>query len=291
MIHVSSDDGGEWTDVTPDEVDGLYISCIEPSAHDPDTAYVAVDGHRSDHFDPILLLTEDRGRSWTSILGDLPDGAPPETIREDPNNPSVLYIGTENAAYVTIDRGEHWIKLNGDTLPTVAVDDIAIQPREMDIVAGTHGRSIYVLDDASPLSQLTQEVLDSDFHLFNPLPARPVHRLMLEGLWGDDMFVAQNPPIGASITYWLNEHSPDPVSVTIADEHGRTLRTLTGPANAGLNRVTWDLLPEPNMQLDNPHFLAEFVPPATYTVTVSSGENTASADLQVLPLLGKGDHP
>ena len=155
LIHLTTDDGKTWSNVTPPEVNGLYVSKIEASHHERDTAYVAIDGHRNDDMEPHLIMTTDAGASWRSIVGDLPADGSVKVVREDHRNPKVLYAGTERAAYVTIDRGARWVKLNGESLPTVAIDDFLQHPREMDLVVGTHGRSIYVLDDASPLSQLT----------------------------------------------------------------------------------------------------------------------------------------
>ncbi len=211
-IHVTTNDGETWTDVTPAEVGGLYVSKIEPSHHHRDTAYVAIDGHRSDVFTPILLKTTDGGASWTSIAGDLPDGAPPKVVREDLRNPDVLYVGTERGIYVTIDGGGSggWVKLNAGSLPTVAVDDLKVHPREHDLVAGTHGRSVWILDDATPLSQLTDAVIQSPLHVFDPRPAKPRHFLYQSGLWGDQLFAAPNPPFGAILTYWLREYEDAP---------------------------------------------------------------------------------
>jgi photosystem II stability/assembly factor-like uncharacterized protein len=295
LIHVTLDAGTTWANVTPPAVNGLYVSRIEPSHHDRDTAYVAVDGHRSDVFDPILLMTADAGKTWTSAAGDLPPDAPPEVVREDLRNPNVLYVGTEHAAYVTIDRGEHWVKLNNETLPTVAVDDLVIHPREHDLVAGTHGRSIYVLDDISPLSQLTPDIVQSEFHVFAPLPARPRYHLDYGGLWSDRMFIAQNPPMGAVISYWIRAYAGDEVKITIstnsgpaaiaggAGEQGHVLRKLTGTNGPGLNRVIWDLKAEKDQRLGNPHELPEFVPAGTYTVDVSYGMRKMSTTVEVLP--------
>ena len=164
LIHITTDDGGTWKDITPQNLPqaNLYVSKLEPSHHDSKTVYAAIDGHRSDYFKPILIVTTDAGMTWKSISGDLPLTAPVKVVREDINNPDVLYIGTEHAAYVTIDRGIHWVKLNGKSLPTVAVDDLKLQSREQDLIAGTHGRSIYILDDISPISQPTRESYGED---------------------------------------------------------------------------------------------------------------------------------
>jgi photosystem II stability/assembly factor-like uncharacterized protein len=285
LIHLTTDDGKRWKNVTPPEVNGLYVSKIEPSRHARDTAYVAIDGHRSDDMHLHLIMTTDAGKSWQSIAGDLPPGAPVKVVREDHRNAGVLYAGTERAAYVSIDRGEHWVKLNGETLPTVAVDDLVQQPQEMDLIAGTHGRSIYVLDDASPLSQLTPNVLEADLHLFEIPDAKPRIYLPYGGLWSDRMFRAKNPPMGARITYWLREYSADTVKVTITDEHDNTIRSLTGSSSPGMNRVVWDLQYEKHDRFDNPESRlgqTEFVPPATYTATVTAGKKKAKRKFTVL---------
>jgi photosystem II stability/assembly factor-like uncharacterized protein len=285
-VHVTRNDGKSWTDVTPPAVNGLYVSRIEASHHQREVAYVSVDGHRSDDMKPYLYRTGDGGKTWTSIAGDLPAGGPVKVVREDRSNPAVLYVGTERAAFVSVNGGARWVKLNGTSLPTVAVDDLQQHAREMDLVAGTHGRSIYVLDDASPLSQLAQAVMDSALHLFDLPPARPRFFMPVEGVWGDRMFVASNPAMGARITYWLRDHTDEKVSVAIEDERGRVIRKLTGTGRAGLNRVLWDLMPEEHEQLPNPEsFLGqkEFVPPGVYGVTVSFAKHKMRKSVTVLP--------
>ena len=283
LIHLTTDDGESWTDVTPDAVDGRYISRIEPSHHDQNRAFVSVDGHRTDSFEPVLLMTNDTGNSWSSIEGNLPRQAPIEVVREDPRNADVLYVGTEHAAYVTIDRGERWIKLNGETLPTVAVDDLKIQHRENDLVAGTHGRSIYILDDISPVSQMTDDVVQSAFHVFEPMPAKPRYRLTYGDLWSDKLFIAQNPPVGAMLHYWIREYDDEDVSISITNEQDVVVRTLEGTNRPGLNRVVWDLLPEPDQLLgEDDDGLTQFVPAGEYTVTITSGDQSASTTLAVL---------
>jgi len=282
VTHDASTDDDAWTDVTPDVVNGMYVACIEPSAHQRERAYVAVDGHTSDDFEPILLRTDDLGNSWESIVGDLPTIVPANVIREDPHNPDVLYIGTEQAAYVTIDAGNHWVELAAESLPTVKVDDLKIQHREMDLVAGTHGRSIWILDDVSPISALTPDIVNADFHAFEPLPAKGHQHHMYGGLWDDRMFIAKNDPKGAYLHYWIRDYTGDNVSIAIKDEHGRVIRKLSGPARPGLNRVVWDLQPDPKQRLGNPHGQLEFVPPGRYKATLSVGEHSAQVTVEVV---------
>lgn len=288
LIHVTRDAGETWQDVTPEQVDSLYVACIEPSVHDASTAYAAIDGHRSDRFDPILLRTTDAGASWSSIVGDLPEGQPVKVVREDPENPDVLYIGTERSAFVSIDGGTHWIRINGKSLPTVAVDDLKVQRRQMDLVAGTHGRSIYILDDISPLTALTDQIVQSAFHVFEPHPARPRQHLSYGGLWSDRMFIADNPPLGGVVNYWIRDFTNDSVKLTIKDPHGHVVRKLDGTNRRGLNRVVWDLQPDPKQRLGNPHGMVEYVPAADYSVTVTLGDRSQTVTQHVLPEPGSG---
>lgn len=286
LIHVTSDDGMSWTNVTPPQVAGRYIAEIEPSHHARDTAYVAVDGHRSADFDPLLLATDDAGKTWRDITADLPKGWSAKVIREDRRNPDVLFVGTEQALWLSIDRGGHWVRLNGKTLPTVPIDDLVQHPREMDLIAGTHGRSVYVLDDATPLSQLTPAVLNSSLHLFDIPDAKPRVYLPCGGVWSHRMFRAKNPPMGAAITYWLREATVDEVKIAITDGSGTTIRKLNGTSRPGINRVVWDLQLEKHDRFENPEQWmgqTRFVPAGTYTATITLGDHKAAKRFTVLP--------
>ncbi len=143
-----------------------------------------------------------------------------------------------------------------------------------------------MLDDASPLSELTPDVLDAKLHLFRILDARPRQYLPYEGLWGDQMFTASNPPMGAYITYWLRDRVDDDVSVTIENSTGRTVRTLTGAGRPGLNRVIWDLQADEHERMGHPDSdlgQVRFVPAGEYTATVTCGDHSASGSFTVLP--------
>ncbi len=299
LVHVTTDDGKSWTNVTPanPETKGKYVSRLDASHHDAKTVYLSIDAHRSDDNQPHLFVTSDLGASWKSITGQgdsaLPAGSPVKVIREDRKNASVLYAGTEHAIYLSIDKGEHWTRLNGGpaldpdnagSLPTVAVDDIAQHPREMDLLVGTHGRSIYVIDDASAISQLTPEIAARDLTLFDLRDATPRAYLPNEGHWGDGFFGAPNPPMGAVITYWLRDRSDLDAKIEIVDEKGSPVRKLTGPHEPGMNRVVWDLqrdepdrVPDPSRQ-----GAPQFVPAGKYKVNLSVGKLKDSKPVAVL---------
>lgn len=284
LIHLTRNDGVQWADVTPATANGWYIARIEPSHHKRETAYVAVDGHRTAMYDPLILATDDLGRSWRNVTGDLPKGWSVRVIREDLWNPNVLYCGTENGLYVSLDKGLHWTRYA--EIPRVPVFDIQQHPRKRDLIIATHGRSVYIIDDASPISEMNAQVLASPIHLFTMRAAKPEFRLGYDGFWGDQFFLAPNPPNGASITYYIKEYTADDVSITIENEKGRKIRTLTGPNTPGIHRVQWDLQGDEMERLpNNGEAPGEpiFVPPGKYKVKISYGKESTEGDLVVLP--------
>jgi photosystem II stability/assembly factor-like uncharacterized protein len=275
-LWVTQDAGAHWSDLTANVRGvpaGLYVSRIEPSHHDPATAYLAIDGHRSDVFQPFALVTRDLGRSWTSISGDLPARGPVQVVREDPASRSLLFAGTEFGLYASFDGGAHWIVM-GDGLPTVAVDDILVHPRDRDLIAGTHGRSIYVLDDITALEQWKPETSGAAVTLFTPRPATAFYYRTMSGAWGQRAFSAKNPPFGAYLNYYVKEWTGEGVSIVVADSSGKTVRKLSGPGTPGFHRVVWDLQREPRERLaltewgDQP----QFVPAGSYVVKLTYGK-------------------
>lgn len=284
LIHVTDNDGGTWSDVTPREVQGSYVAMIDPSAHDARTAYAAIDGHRSDNYKPLILVTQDLGKSWRNITSNLPDGASVRCVRESMVTAGVLFCGTENGIYLSINQGTTWVKLNSDSLPTVGVHDIAQQSREMDLVVATHGRSVWVLDDISALGQLSPSLMQKKLAVFRPRESRPELMGFIDGLWGDKFFAATNKPQGIAIQYWLRD-AEDSASIEIKNSKEEVIATLTGSGKAGINKVYWDFKMKPEISLPNrgqePSMV--FAPAGKYSVTVSSAGEKVSTTLVVLP--------
>lgn len=289
-VYVTRDGGSSWTNVTENFPSGAptyaVVGEIEASRFDKGAAYVAYDAHTREDHKPYLYFTNDYGKTWTDITGDLPHGGSSYVIREDPVNRDLLFVGTEFGVYLTIDRGRHWVQLKNN-LPTVGVRAMTIQPREHDLVVGTFGRAIWITDIA-PFEQMNARVLAQPAHLFDVKPGtlfktRYTYGATIEELNGDMFFRAENPPYGTAITYYLRESVGAEVTLTITDKSGKTVRALKGPGAAGLHRVVWDLKrPEKVTDEEATRARAEtlserdalaWVPPGDYMVTLelSSG--------------------
>lgn len=241
-LQVSRDAGTRWVDVAA-RVPGLpsrsYVSRVESSHADAGTAYAAFDRHRDDDFAPYIYRTTDFGQSWVAVVADLPRTGWVNVVREHPKNPKLLFAGTETGAFFSLNGGLRWTRL--PKLPTVPVDDIVIHPRDNDLILGTHGRSLYVLDDITPLSDLTETVLNADAHLFDPRPATTFLLWKRDTYSGQQYFIGPNPPYGAIFNYYLRTAVPEGVKIAILDEQQKPVRELTGPGRLGINRVVWDL--------------------------------------------------
>jgi photosystem II stability/assembly factor-like uncharacterized protein len=240
---VTRDGGAKWTNVA-DKV-GLpgprWVASIEPSRFVNGRAYVAFDAHRSDDDAPYVYVTEDFGQTWKSLRANLPMGST-RVLREDIENPDVLYLGTEFGVWVSVDRGGAWAKLNNN-LPTVAVQEFAQHPTTGEMVAATHGRSLWVLD-VSVVRQMKASILKAEATLYRPSTAMRWHREPTRGTpygSGNHQFVGQNPPVGAQIYYSLTKKAAK-VQLKIVDYTGRTVRELPTKGDVGLHRVSWDLV-------------------------------------------------
>ncbi|MFQ5489468.1 MAG: WD40/YVTN/BNR-like repeat-containing protein [Phycisphaerae bacterium] len=212
LVHITEDDGQNWRTVSvfPTVPDITYVSCLTASLHDADTVFAAFDNHKNGDFKPYVLKSADRGHTWTSLRGDLPDREIVYSVQQDHVKSDLLFAGTEFGLYFTVDQGQHWIKLTGN-MPTVAVRDIDVQRRENDLVLATFGRSFYVLDDYAPLRQVNETFLEQPAALFPIKNAWRYIRTTRLGGWsgrgsqGASFYTAPNPPFGAVFTYYLKE--------------------------------------------------------------------------------------
>ena len=253
LVQVTRDGGQHWTNVTAN-IPGLpewgTVSNIEASRFDAGTAYITVDLHQVNNRDPFVYRTVDYGKTWTKIVNGISPSmlSYAHCVREDPVRKGLLFLGTENAIYVTFDDGEHWQALQSN-LPHAPVYWIAIQPHFHDLVLATYGRGFWILDDITPLEQMTTPALSSDAYLFAPRDAYRFRNATQSEAMPNDPTVGQNPPYGAPLDYYLKSAPQGPVRMSIVDSSGRTVRTLTARPEAGINRVWWDLRFEPTHEI------------------------------------------
>jgi len=237
-VHRTRDGGKHWTNLTPN-LRGLptmlNISGIAPSKFAAGRVYLSVDGHFNDDYHAYIYVSEDYGDTWRPIVEGLPQTSV-HRVREYPGNADFLVAGLETGVYASFDRGAHWMPL-GDGLPPVPVYDLVFQEREHALVAGTHGRGIWILDHIEPLGEWNPQ--STAARLFSVPPA--YHKLIYQGqFWfGAGEFFAPNPMAGAVLTWYVPQ--PAQVTITITDATGKTVRTIHGPSLAGMNRACWDL--------------------------------------------------
>ncbi len=220
-----------------------WISRIDASHFDAGTAYVAIDGHRSDDLAPYVFVTHDYGQTFRRISGNLPTYGNVQTIREDPKNKDLLFAGTEFGLFVSLDAGVHWDRFMTD-YPTVRTDEVLVHPRDGDLIVATHGRSLWIADDITPLEQFTPALAAEDVALFDVRPAIAYlfdYRTDAdEG--GEKKFDGENPPRGTAIDYYLRSGATGDVKLSIVDAIGRTVCTSTGPSTPGIHRLQWTLI-------------------------------------------------
>jgi photosystem II stability/assembly factor-like uncharacterized protein len=276
-LQVSRDTGKNWTNVAsrvPGLPKGTYVSRVVASKYAEGTAYATFDGHRSDDYSLYIFLTTDYGETWKSLRNGIPDTAGSvHVIREHPVNANLLFAGTEFGLWVSADRGAMWSQLKNN-FPTVPVDDIQIQARENDLLLGTHGRSIWVLDDITPLDKMDASVAKAGITFFPPRAATLWFLRARRWSSGQKTYMAKNPPYGALLSYYLKDVIPpeekktdkdtdkdkkdkpaeeDPskkdaatqkeghAKISVFDKDNKLIRELDGPGAAGFNRTNWDL--------------------------------------------------
>jgi photosystem II stability/assembly factor-like uncharacterized protein len=295
-LQVTTDGGKNWNNLIKN-VSGIAanspVSHVEPSRANANTAFIAFDRHMFDDFRPYIFKTTDSGKTWTNISSNLPAKAYVQVVREDPKNTNLLYAGTELGLFASYNGGKDWIPLHLKNLPNVAVHDILIHPRENDLILATHGRSIWIFDDATVIQQMTPQILNSNAYLFPVRPAlRYTSRFSRYGI-GDKAFAGPNPPAGALITYYLKEKLDDKATfkVQIFDREGKLVQDLVRPSREkGLNRVAWNLrLGGPEVRKPPTEEQVAFgggprgpqVLPGTYTVKLTVNDKTFEERVEV----------
>jgi hypothetical protein len=249
-VYMTKDGGKAWTNITnrfPGIPKNAYVSRLTPSVHDTNTVYATFDAHRSDDYGSYVYASANGGESFRSIGEGIPKGHTITAFAEDPKNASVVYAGSEFGLFVSVDRGGRWERMRAG-LPSVPVHEIVFHPRDNDMIIGTHGRSIWILDDATPIQQLS-EAMKSPQHLFDIRPAMQFNQANDRGFLTDKPFWGKNPTYGAAISYYLRAEGAD-VAIRIRDAQGQQIRELSGAATAsqskaGVNRVYWDLRHQP----------------------------------------------
>jgi hypothetical protein len=268
LLQVTRDGGKGWTNVTP-RLPGLppkgTVGSIEPSRHDPATCYVAIDLHQVDNRDPFVYKTADYGKTWKPIGAGVPKGvlSYAHVVREDPVRRGLLYLGTENGLFVSFDDGARWEPLQNN-LPHAPVHWIDVQEGFGDLVVGTYGRGIWILDDVSPLRQLTDAVRSAPATLFAPRAAYRFRSRERRDLAPSGTGPGRNPPYGANLNYYLPSEAKGDVTVKVVDGEGREIRSLKATKRVGMNRIFWDLRYEPTREVairttppGNPHLWEE----------------------------------
>jgi photosystem II stability/assembly factor-like uncharacterized protein len=295
-LQVTTDGGKNWTNLiknVPGVAKNSPVSHVEPSLTNANTAYVAFDRHMFDDFRPYIFKTTDGGKSWTNIASNLPPKAYVQVVREDPKNTSLLYAGTELGLFASYNGGKDWLALNLKNLPNVSVHDILVHPRENDLILATHGRSLWILDDATPIQRMNQQILASNAYLF---PVRPAlgfaSRFTRYGI-GDKAFTGPNPATGALITYYLKDKVDEKTTfkVQVFDREGKLLQDIEKPSREkGLNRVAWNLrLGGPEVRKPPTEEQVAFggaprgpqVLPGTYTVKLTLGDKVIEEPVEV----------
>ena len=243
LVQITRDGGENWDNVRgdiPDVPEGIWCSRVEASHFEEGVCYATFDGHRSDNFEPYVFKTDDYGQTWINITNNIPFGQCAYVIKEDLKNPNLLFVGTEFALFYSITGGDQWCKLNKN-MPTVAIHDLVIHPRDNDLIAATHGRGIWIMDDITALQQATPEVLESDFHLFESRPSTNWIRMSTRDGYGRGSFFfrGQTAPRGSTISYYVKDEIADGVEITVTDASGNT-GAINGAGTPGIHRVSWN---------------------------------------------------
>jgi photosystem II stability/assembly factor-like uncharacterized protein len=285
LLYAGTDDGGAWVSrdngvkweridtSLPDMPGPRYISAIVPSRHTDGRVFMTLDGHRSNDFKTYVFQSSDYGKKWKSIVGNLPANEAVRSFCEDNKNNRLIFCGTEAGCYASLDRGKSWLKLSGG-LPTVPVHDLKIQDRDSELVAGTHGRGVWILD-IEPLRQMTRSVVRKPAKLLSPQMSY-LWRSIQRTNSGHKQYRAPKAPSGASIYLYLKDKPKDPPVIDITDLEGKKLASITGKAVAGIQQIQWSARSEVSGRRGRRP--GPSVKPGTYTASFTfEGEKQSEA--------------
>ncbi len=292
-VQVTRDGGETWTNVASglrsagDLPERTWISEVFASPHAAGTAFVTVDGHYVGDMSTHVFRTTDYGATWTSLAKEPLEGFA-HAIEQDPVNPDLLYLGTELGLWISLDGGEQWVRFEGGMPKMVPVRDVTVHPRDGDLVIATHGRGIYILDDLTPLRNLTREVLDRPVALLPTRDAWMVIPSPQQQFGGQEDYVGPNPAEAAYIAYYMaRRHLFGDLRVEIYDQDGELIKSVPGSKRRGVNRVTWPMrLPPPKVPPATnlvPAFEGPRVLEGTYTVKLIKGDETVTGEIELVP--------
>jgi photosystem II stability/assembly factor-like uncharacterized protein len=293
-VWVTKNAGGEWKEVTEriSAAGGpghLWVSRVFASHFDQGKAYVTKTGFRRDDFKPYVFKTSDFGKNWENLSASLPD-KPVNVIFEDRINPNLLFLGNDKGVYVTLDGGMDWIPMRSN-MPTIAVHDLLVHPRENDLVVGTYGRGLYITD-ISPLQEMSDEVLEEKTYLFRIEPAQPrITRTWANyGLYGDRHLSTPNEPNTVVFYYYLKNKVDEKIALIVSDGDGTTLAELSGPAEAGIHRVAWNMRRQGGGEQTRRGRFGSSVPPGRYQVLLEVGGKKMTRKFDILSPKGWAIH-
>jgi len=294
-VWLTKDYGASWADLTQKIVlaggpENYWVSRVFASNFKEGTAYISKTGYRRDDFRPFIYKTTDFGETWTAINGNLPN-KPINVVYEDRKNPNLLFLGTDMGVYVTINEGKKWVYMRNN-MPTIAVHDLLVHPRENDLVVGTYGRGLYITD-ITPLQELNDKVLDEDIHFFKvePKVQRMTRSWGAYHLYGDRHLAIPNESNNVVINYYLKNKAKEKAKITITDPYGKVFQTLRGSANAGINSVLWNMTRRmtreeiAQMRRSRDPF-RRMVPPGEYVVTLEVGDNKLTCKAHITKRIG-----
>ncbi len=288
LIHVSKNAGDSWQNVGKNikgVPKGTWVSRITASHHDAGTAFVTFDGHRTGDMKTYTFRTDDYGQTWQALAAN--DLGYAWVLKQDPVNPDLLFLGTEFGLYISLDGGANWARFK-ENLPKVAIHDLVIHPTEHDVILGTHGRGVYIIDDISPLRELTQEKLTENVVMLPSRAAVMVEGGALQSFSGGDDFIGANPSEVAVITYYLKKrHMFGDMKINILDENDQIITTLVAGKRRGINRVDWPMrLKAPKFPPSTslvPGFLGPRVAEGTYKVELVKGKKKYYSTVDLVP--------